>query len=158
MHTTNGTSNHNGYEFVDLGLPSRTLWATCNIGATSPEQTGKYFAWGETVGYTAEQVKNRERSFSELSYKSKHAASINANLNIGQDAARSYMGGKWRIPTYDEFQELIDNCDGVWTENYNGTGVTGHIFISKINGNSVFFPVAGICRDLSVNHIGSYGG
>ena len=150
--------NHKGHEFVNLGLPSRTLWATCNVGATSPEQAGLYFTWGETTGYTAEQVKNGEHSFSELSYKSSHTASINANLNIKQDAARSYMGGKWRIPTYDEFQELIDNCDGVWTENYNGTGVTGYIFISKINGNSVFFPVAGICIDLSVKHVGSYVG
>ena len=150
--------NHKGHEFVNLGLPSRTLWATCNVGATSPEQAGLYFTWGETTGYTAEQVKNGEHSFSELSYKSSHTASINAHLNIRQDAARSYMGGKWRIPTYDEFQELIDNCDGVWTENYNGTGVTGYIFISKINGNSVFFPVAGICIDLSVKHVGSYVG
>ena len=150
--------NHKGHEFVNLGLPSGTLWATCNVGATSPEQAGLYFAWGETTGFTANQVKNGEHSFSELSYKSSHTASINAHLNIRQDAARSYMGGKWRIPTYDEFKELIDNCDGVWTENYNGTGVTGHIFISKINGNSVFFPASGICIDLSVKHVGSYVG
>ena len=150
--------NHKGHEFVNLGLPSGTLWATCNVGATSPEQAGLYFAWGETTGYSAEQVKNGEHSFSELFYKSSHTASINANLNIRQDAARSYMGGKWRIPTYDEFQELIANCNGVWTENYNGTGVTGHIFISKINGNSVFFPASGICIDLSVKHVGSYVG
>ena len=75
-------ANHKGHEFVNLGLPSGTLWATCNVGATSPEQAGLYFAWGETTGYTADQGKNGERSFSELSYKSRHAASINANLNI----------------------------------------------------------------------------
>ena len=150
-------ANHKGHEFVNLGLPSGTLWATCNVGATSPEQAGLYFAWGETTGYTADQVKNGEHSFSDLSYKSRYVASINANLNIGQDAARSYMGGKWRIPTYDEFQELIDNCDGVWTENYNGTGVKGSIFTSRVNGNSGFFPAAGYCDGSSVISVGSYG-
>ena len=151
-------NTHNGHEFVDLGLPSGLLWATCNVGATSPEQAGLYFAWGETVGFSADQVENGERSFSSSEYKLGPAASISADLTPEQDAARIYMGGKWRIPTYDEFQELIDNCDGVWTENYNGTGVTGHIFISKINGNSVFFPASGICIDLSVKHVGSYVG
>ena len=63
-------NTHNGYEFVALGLPSGLLWATCNVGATSPEQTGLYFAWGETVGYTAEQVENGERSFSSSEYSS----------------------------------------------------------------------------------------
>ena len=62
-------NTHNGYEFVDLGLPSGTLWATCNVGATSPEQAGLYFAWGETVGFSADQVENGERSFSSSEYK-----------------------------------------------------------------------------------------
>lgn len=68
MHTTNGVNTHNGHEFVDLGLPSGTLWATCNVGATSPEQRGLYFAFGETKGYSAEQVKKGERSFDSASY------------------------------------------------------------------------------------------
>ena len=61
--TSNKVNTHNGHEFVDLGLPSGTLWATCNVGATSPEQRGLYFAWGETEGYSADQVENVVRNF-----------------------------------------------------------------------------------------------
>ena len=114
MYTTNGTSTHNGHEFVNLGLPSGLLWATCNIGATSPEQTGLYFAFGETTGYSAEQVKKGERSFDSESYT---APSVSENLNLEQDAAHVNLGGKWRMRTKAEYQEVIDNCDAVWTEN-----------------------------------------
>ena len=136
-------NTHNGHEFVDLGLPSGTLWATCNVGATSPEQTGLYFAWGETVGYTAEQVENGERSFSSSVYKLGPAASISTDLTLEQDAAHVHMGGEWRMPTKAEFEELFSNTTQTWTLDYNGTGVVGHIFVSKVNGNSVFFPAAG---------------
>ena len=155
--TTNKLNTHNGHEFVDLGLPSGTLWATCNVGATSPEQVGLYFAFGETTGYTAEQIKNGERSFSELSYKSRHASSISTDLTLEQDAAHIYMGGMWRMPTYDEFQELIDNCNVMWTADYGETGVAGKVFTSKVNGNSVFFPAAGDCYYSSVRSVGSFG-
>ena len=155
--TTNKVNTHNGHKFVDLGLPSGLLWATCNVGATSPEQAGLYFAWGETVGYTAEQVKSGERSFDEDSYKSRHAASISTDLKIEEDAVHIHMSGKWRTPTNVECQELIDNCNVVWTDDYNGTGVAGRVFTSKVNGNSVFLPAAGYCLDSSVNGVGSYG-
>ena len=151
------TQNNGGYSFIDLGLPSGLLWATCNVGATSPEQTGLYFAWGETTGYTAEQIKNGERSFSELSYKSIHAASISTDLTLEHDAAHIHMGGKWRMPTNVECQELIDNCNLMWTDDYNGTGVAGCIFTSKVNGNSVFFPAAGCCNCSAVISVGSFG-
>lgn len=152
--TSNVTNTHNGHEFVDLGLPSGTLWATCNVGATSPEQAGLYFAWGETEGFTAEQVKSGVRTFDPASYK---ASAISADLTLEQDAARANLGGNWRMPTNDEWQELIDNCDGVRTNDYNGTGVAGHIFVSKINGNSVFLPAAGTCFLWSAHDVGSYG-
>ena len=143
MHTTNGANTHNGHEFVDLGLPSGLLWATCNVGATSPEQAGLYFAWGETVGFSADQVEDGERSFSSSEYKLGSAASISTDLTLEQDAAHSYMGGKWRMPTKAEFEELFSNTTQTWTLDYNGTAVVGHIFVSKSNGNSVFFPAAG---------------
>ena len=136
-------NTHNGYEFVDLGLPSGLLWATCNVGATSPEQAGLYFAWGETVGFSADQVEDGERSFSSSEYSSGPAASISTDLTLEQDAAHIYMGGKWRMPTKAEFEELFSNTTQTWTLDYNGTGVVGHIFVSKVNGNSVFFPAAG---------------
>ena len=139
---------------VDLGLPSGTLWATCNVGATSPEQTGLYFAWGETTGYTAEQVTSGVRAFNKKSYKAKN---IYAKLTLEQDAAHVNLGVGWRMPTKDDWQELIDNCSVVWTDDYNGTMVRGRVFTSKVNGNSVFFPAAGNCYDSSVDYVGSSG-
>ena len=145
--TSNVTNTHNGHEYVDLGLPSGTLWATCNVGADSPEQAGLYFAWGETTGYTAEQVASGVRAFKSESYK---AASISADLTLEQDAAHVNLGGNWRMPTKDEWRELLDNCNVVWTDDYNGTGVAGRVLTSKINGNSVFLPAAGYGNSLSV--------
>ena len=142
------------YKSVDLGLPSGLLWATCNVGATSPEQAGLYFAWGETTGYTAEQVKKGERSFDDDSYKAKIKFS---NFTHKQDAARTFMGGNWHMPTNDDWRELLDNCDAVWTDDYNGTGVAGKVFTSKVNGNSVFFPAGGFCLNKSVDEIDSNG-
>ena len=152
--TTNKINTHNGHEFVDLGLPSGTLWATCNIGATSPELAGLYFAFGETTGYSAEQVKKGERSFDSASYT---APSVSENLNLEQDAAHVNLGGNWRMPTKAECQELIDNTTQTWTNDYNGTGVAGKVFTSKVNGNSAFFPAAGYCLDSSMFQVGSYG-
>ena len=142
-------------EYVDLGLSVK--WATCNVGANKPEDYGLYFAWGETTGYTAEQVKKGERSFDSASYNAGPAASISADLTLEQDAAHVNLGGNWRMPTKAEYQELIDNCKVVWTNNYNGTGIKGRIFTSKINSNSVFLPAAGLCNNSSLNGVGSYG-
>ncbi|OYP59746.1 hypothetical protein CIK99_01175 [Prevotella sp. P5-92] len=144
----------NGYEYVDLGLPSGLKWATCNVGASNPWDYGLYFAWGETTGYTAEQVESCVRDFESGSYK---AASISADLTLAQDAAHVNLGGNWRMPTKDEFLELIDNCNVTWTDDYNGTGVAGRVFTSKTNGNSVFFPASGFCNNLSVDYVGSKG-
>ena len=137
---------------VDLGLSVK--WAVGNVGATSPEDYGLYFAWGETTGYTAEQVTAGVRAFNSVSYK---ASSISADLTLEQDAAHVNLGGNWRMPTKAECQELFDNCDFSWTNDYNGTGVAGRIFTSKVNGKSVFFPAAGYCDDSSVNGVGSHG-
>ena len=152
--TSNGLNTHNGHEFVDLGLPSGTLWATCNVGATSPEQAGLYFALGETTGFTAEQVKSGVRKFNSASYT---APSVSGNLTLEQDAAHVNLGGNWRMPTKAECQELFDNCDAVWTDDYNGTGVAGYIFTSKINGNSVLLPAAGGCYNSSLRSVGLFG-
>ena len=145
---------YNGHEFVDLGLPSGLKWATCNVGANSPEQAGLYFAWGETTGFTGEQCTSGVRAFDEASYT---ASAISTDLTLAQDAAHVNLGGTWRMPTKDEYQELLDNCDAVWTDDYNGTGVAGRVFTSKVNGNSVFFPAAGLCTGSSMNGVGSLG-
>ena len=143
------------YEYVDLGLSVK--WATCNVGARSPEQAGLYFAWGETTGYTAEQVENGVRSFYLSQYEAGPAASISGNLTLDQDAANVNLGGNWRMPTKAEFQELIDNCNVVWTNDYNGTGIKGRTFTSKVNGKSVFFPAAGRCYGSEVGLVGEDG-
>ena len=148
---------HNGYEYVDLGLPSGLKWATCNVGASSPEEYGLYFAWGETTGYTANDVTSGVREFTKNKYNAGPAASISADLTLEQDAAHVNLGGNWRMPTKAEYQELLDNCNVVWTDDYNGTGVKGRIFTSKVNGNSVFFPAAGFCKRSSVGSVGSNG-
>ena len=145
----------NKIQLIDLGLPSGTLWAACNVGATSPEQAGLYFAWGEISGFAADEEGKSERAFFWENYKGKE---ISYDLTSEQDAAHACMGGNWRMPTKDQFQELLDNCNVVWTTNYNGTGVSGYIFTSKVNGNSVFFPAAGYCYNSSVGGVGSDGG
>ena len=156
------TLNINAYippaEFrpVDLGLPSGLKWAAGNVGAKLPWETGKYFAWGETVGYTAEQVPG-VRAFTYDEYKGGPTDLITTNLTLAQNAARANLGGNWRMPTMTEWQELIDNCNVVWTENYNGTGAVGNILTSKVNGNSVFFPAAGLCSNSSGYRVGLVG-
>ena len=154
INTTNKVNIHNGHEFVDLRLPSGTLWATCNVGATSPEQAGLYFAFGETTGYSAEQVTSGVRAFNSASYT---ASAIFYELTLEDDAAHTCMGGKWRVPTEAEWQELIDNCNVMWTDDYNGSGVAGRIFTSKVNRNSVFFPAVGYCFYSSVLDVGECG-
>ena len=145
---------YNGYEYVDLGLPSGLKWATCNVGASSPEQAGLYFAWGETTGYTGEQVTSGVRSFDEVNYT---ASSVSTDLTLEQDAVHANLGGNWRMPTKDDYQELFDNCNVTWTNNYNGTGVTGRVFTSKVNVNSVFFPATGSCWYSLMEKVGSEG-
>ena len=150
--------SHIEYEYVDLGLPSGLKWATCNIGAASPEEYGLYFAWGETTGYTADDVTSGIRAFNEDTYNSGPAASISSDLTLEQDAAHVNMRGNWRMPTKDEFQELVDNCNVVWTDNYNETGINGLTFTSNINMNSIFVPAAGSPRDslMGINAICFY--
>ena len=95
------------------------------------------------------------RAFTEDEYNAGSAASISADLTLEQDAAHSYMGEGWRMPTKAEYQELIDNCDDAWTNDYNGTGIKGRIFTSKVNGKSVFFPAAGWGQNSFVWGVGS---
>lgn len=154
---THGTEN--GYEWADLGLPSGLKWATCNVGASNAQDYGLYFAWGETTGYTAEQVTAGVRKFDDATYQAGSAASISSDLSPadGNDAARANLGGKWRMPTKAEYKELIDNCNSTWTTNYNATGVNGYVITSKTNGNSIFLPAAGYYYVSSVYGQGSSG-
>ena len=139
---------------IDLGLPSGLKWAAGNVGAKNPWDYGLYFAWGETVGYTAEQVVTGVKKFNMKSYDAKN---IKYDLTIEQDAAHSYLGGKWRMPKREEWLELIEYCTAEWTDNYNGTGVKGYLFTSQINDSTIFFPAAGCCDGSTVSNEGEYG-
>lgn len=148
------------HEYVDLGLPSGTLWATCNIGANSPEEYGDYFAWGETEPkelYYADTYKwghndsNGNWMMSKYCTNSSYGAVDNkTELDSEDDAATANWGTEWRMPTLEQLQELISNCSWKWTSinGFGGQQGTGP------NGNTVFLPAAG-SRVLDMN--GSLG-
>ena len=132
-----------GHFWVDLGLPSGLKWATCNVGATSPEEYGDYFAWSETTTktkYTEDNCPAYGLSISEL--QSQGYIDSEGNLTVQYDAARVNWGGDWRMPTKEELNELRNNCTWTWTtqNGVNGYKVTGP------SGASIFLPAAG-CRD-----------
>ena len=146
------TGTSNGYGYVDLGLSVK--WATCNVGATSPEEYGDYFAWGETTEkgtYYKDNCPTYGLTKSEL--QSQGYIDSEGNLTSQYDAARANYGGNWRMPTYDELEELKTQCTWEWiNENYfKGYKVTGP------NGNSIFLPAAGYRYGSSLYHAGSYG-
>ena len=128
-----GGGSHNCHDYVDLGLPSGLLWATCNVGANAPEEYGDYFAWGET------QPKN-SYTWDTYSYSDYDAAAVN-------------WGGNWRMPTQVEFQELLDNTTITWTTQ---NGVNGRLFTAA-NGNSLFLPAAGYRWEDELEHAGDLG-
>ena len=146
------TGTENGYGWVDLGLSVK--WATCNVGATSPEEYGAYFAWGETTtksNYSNSNCPTYGLSISQL--QSQGYIDSEGNLNPQYDAARANWGGSWRMPTESEMQELRDKCTWTWTT-YNG--VKGYN-VKGPNGNSIFLPAAGYRYGSSLDSAGSRG-
>ena len=136
----------NGHEYVDLGLSSGTKWATCNVGASKPEESGGYYAWGETEekdDYTWETYKwcdGDEYSLTKYCTDSYYGKIDNrTQLDPADDVARIKWGGTWRMPTIEEIKELQNECTWQWTSRrgVNGYRVTGP------NGNSIFLPAAG---------------
>ena len=157
---------NNGHDYVDLGLPSGTLWATCNVGASKPSETGLYFQWGDASGYTADQVgtgKGKKKFALDWSdYKwgknpnfTKYTT-IGATLELEDDAAHVNMGGDWHMPSPDQIEELIDNTTSTWTTQ---DGVNGSLFTSKKDtSKSIFIPAAGGAWDGSFDSSGVSGG
>lgn len=157
---------------VDLGLPSGLKWSSCNLGASKPEDYGDYYAWGETAPkstYNWSTYKWCNGSSNSLtrycpsgktSYWGGSGNPDNKtsfkDYDYADDAARKVLGGKWRMPTDDEWTELRNNCTWVWTDNYNGTGVKGRV-VTASNGNSIFLPAAGWRYDTSLYSAGSFG-
>ena len=155
-----GDTEQDGHEWVDLGLPSGTLWATCNVGASSPEEYGDYFAWGETAP---------KEIYSWVTYKwcngtndtmTKYCTDSSFGTVDGKtellpedDAAYVNWGSSWRMPTKEQCMELSNNCTWTWTtlKGVNGQLVTGP------NGNTMFLPAAGDRYNNKVGDLGSYG-
>lgn len=157
--------NNNGYDYVDLELPSGTLWATCNVGASKPSEYGLLFQWGDTQGYTADQVgtgdgKKRfaldwsDYKWGETPNFTKYKT-YGAMLELEDDAARANMGGDWHMPTPKQIQELLDNTTSAWT---TLDDISGMAFTSKKDtSKSIFIPAVGYAWDGSVLYDGSYG-
>lgn len=135
---------YNGYEYVDLGLPSGTKWATHNVGAANPYEAGNYYAWGDPklkIQFAAENCPTYGQSMGDISGDTIY------------DIATALWGGAWRMPTEAEARELKDNC--TWEWNIDGP-VQGAI-VTGPNGNSIFLPGAGFSVDSSVDFYESQG-
>jgi len=138
--------NSTKVEPVDLGLTSGTKWASCNVGAESPEKYGEYFAWGET---TPKEVYS-DTTYSYYNVPDSLAADSSAKKvwkNIGADiagteydAATVILGDAWQLPNESQCKELVDECEWNWTEL---NGVNGYSVVGK-NGNSIFLPASGV--------------
>ena len=142
------------HEYVDLGLPSGTLWATCNVGANSPEEYGDFFAWGETApkdNYSESNYKwysgswyNHSRSITKYCTNSEYGykgfVDNKTELDPEDDAAYVNWGPAWRMPSIEQINELSD-CPAQWTQR---NGVNG-VLITGPNGNTLFLPAAGWC-------------
>ena len=161
-YMTNSPSifNPNGQEYVDLGLPSGKLWAKKNIGADSETDAGLYFQWGDTEGFTQEQVtgdcKSKEFSWNDYKYGTEsNLTKYNATdglttLELSDDAAHIHMGGGWRMPTKAEFLELTANTTNSWDSARSGYTFTA-------NGNTLFLPACGMVYDGSFYSVSRYG-
>ena len=159
-----GNGSANGHEYVDLGLPNGTLWATCNVGASKPEDYGNYYAWGETSTkstYNWSTYKYANGDYNKLTkycnvsdYGDNGFTDELFGLKPGDDPATAKWGSGWRLPHSSEWGELLDNTTRKWTTQ---NGKKGYLFTSKKNGQSVFLPAAGSRWDSELSNAGSLG-
>lgn len=131
--------NFNGYDYVDLGLPSGLMWATSNVGASSPEEYGSFYAWGEVETKSSYTWDNYIWGTQNNSIKYNNIDDI-PFLAPGDDVAYVMMGGGWHMPTYSDIMELLENTT---QSSVTINGVPGRLFTSNINSNSIFFPLSG---------------
>ncbi|MBQ0020592.1 MAG: Ig-like domain-containing protein [Bacteroidales bacterium] len=165
-----GNGSIDGNAYVDLGLPSGTLWATCNVGASSPEKYGYYFAWGETEGYPMSRT--RSGTFNWSTYKwcrgsddtmTKYCRSSSygtvdnkTTLDLEDDAAYVNCGSHWRMPTRAQIDELINKCYWVWKSYYNNTDRSGYIVYKRLSQDTSTSSFSSSCSssyNLSCTHI-----
>ena len=151
-------------EAVDLGLSVK--WSSMNLGATSSTEYGDYFAWGETApkdNYSWSTYELCNGSSSTLTRYNNSSSYGNVDnktefkdYDYEDDAARQALGGKWRMPTDEEWTELRTKCTWTWVTDYNGTGINGRL-VTATNGNSIFLPAAGRRDGAYLINAGSYG-
>ena len=149
---------------VDLGLPSGVKWASCNVGAEKPEDDGFFYAWGEVwpkgeyFSTTYKYANGGEYKLTKYCGRAEQGdngfTDTKTILEPGDDAARFNWGGNWRMPTYKEWKELVDNCKWTWTQQ---NGVQGYRVASEVNENSIFLPASGIFSQGSRSSKGSLG-
>lgn len=154
---------YNGHEFVNLGLSSGTLWATCNVGADSPEGYGDYFAWGETQPKATYSESNYIYSHGGYNQLTKYCSQSDfgyngftddlVTLQSDDDAATVNWGEGWRTPTYKEWVELLTKCTHTWTTR---NGVKGCLFTGR-NGSTIFLPAASSRSDEDSRSVGDDG-
>ena len=138
-HAENEEKTPNGVEAVDMGLSVK--WANMNVGAEKDSGYGTYFAWGETKPKRYYSWNTYTWSKGDTQFLIKYSLNDRkAQLEPSDDAARANWGGDWRMPTVDEFEELIDKCTWEWTTK---DGVNGYKVTSKKTGNSIFLPITG---------------
>jgi hypothetical protein len=151
------------HEYVDLGLPSGTLWATCNVGANSPEEYGDYFAWGETTTksnynwYSYKLCNGSSTTMTKYCTSSNYGRVDNkTELDPEDDAATVNWGSAWQMPSPDQLEELYNSnyTTTTWTTQ---NGVNGCKITSKSKGNSIFLPATGYRNDTSPRYAGSFG-
>lgn len=153
-------SQNNGTvaEAVDLGLPSGTLWASHNIGATTPEEFGDYYSWGETepkASYKLEEYRHFKAGQENVMAIRRAFADLGKDIAGTQyDVAYVKWGEEWQMPSLGQFQELEQNCVWEWTSVHE---VVGYKITSKTNGNSIFLPAAGSKASQRTSNIGVYG-
>ncbi len=147
-------------KWIDLGLPSGTLWATCNVGATNPEDYGDYFAWGETEpkdNYDWSTYKWCNGSFNTLTkyctYNSYGTVDNKTELDLEDDAAYVNWGSSWRMPSEEQMEEIRSLCSWEWTQI---NGVNGQLATGP-NGNTIFFPATGRRYYSSILNVGTNG-
>ena len=161
---TDKNDNKTTEEWVDLNLPSGLLWASCNLGANTPEGYGNYYAWAETATkevytwstYHYCTVDDRDSLQTLTKYNTSEAYGTVDNLTLLQasdDATTQALGNGARIPTKEEWEELLNNTTIEWTTLNN---VAGYKFTAA-NGNSLFLPAAGSFNDSELIVAGEYG-
>ena len=160
-----GVAPSQQHNYVDLGLPSGTLWATCNVGANAPEEYGDYFAWGETMPkncyndstYLWSKSDNNSSGYTKYCLQSNYGyagfSDGKFELDPIDDAASANWGSEWRMPSLAQLMELCEKCTWTWTTQNDVYGQLG----TGPNGNTIFLPATGSRFNESLNYVGTIG-